>query len=138
VKTKKVLFTLVLFSFVIFILNTSKVFSYELVDFLDYPVSEGIYIPGSYGCRSFLVPSNHLGDDINPFGSCPSPADKNVYKNFRGAPVYSIGNGQLVLYESAIGYGELVAVIEHDLGKEMNFINGNGNIINTRYLLSIY
>lgn len=106
---------------------------------LDYPIPYQDYIPGSHDCRKFLDPADHLGDDVNSFGSCPPPPNKAVeYAKFDGSPVKAIGDGKIVWYSSASGYGELVAVIEHDLGQEVDFTNGNGTTTKTRYLLSIY
>jgi PKD repeat protein len=121
----------------LFVIETN-LFSYPTVSSLDYPVPKDKYIPGSHECRNFLTPSNHLGDDINPFGSCPPPSSDLVYKQFEGFPVAAIGNGQIVHYGPATGYGELVVVIEHDFGRNISFTNGNGGITNTRYILSIY
>lgn len=141
-KLKKGILMLIFTSVVFFNLSLNKTFSYELATSFCYPISRDDYISGSHECRGFLTPSDHLGDDVNPYGSCPGPRDKNVYKNFEGAPIKAIANGRLVIYQPEStpneGYGELVAVIEHDLGGEKDFIDGNGNIKTTRYLLSIY
>jgi len=90
---------------------------------LQYPVQESEYVPGSYGNRVFLAGNDHLGEDI---------------KLPEGVAVRSIGDGRIVVYRPATGYGELVAVVEHDLGKEYAFINGVGELVVTRHLLSIY
>ncbi|MES0336205.1 MAG: M23 family metallopeptidase [Candidatus Magnetobacterium sp. LHC-1] len=87
----------------------------------DYPVSP--YTPGSYGGRTFYYDSNHLGED--------------VYLS-EATPVRSIGAGYIKEYRSANGYGELVVVIEHDLGQNYTFTNASGDQVTTRYILSIY
>jgi len=88
------------------------------------PVNDKLYVPGSYGGRSFLAAGgDHLGEDI----ALPEKM-----------PIKAIGNGKIVVYRPSSGYGELVCVIEHDLGEEYAFINGKGDIVVTRYLLSIY
>jgi serine protease len=55
-----------------------------------------------------------------------------------GTPVRAIGPGTIRDYQGAAGYGELVVVVQHDLGATRTFINGNGNTVSARYLLSIY
>ena len=72
---------------------------------------------------SFFVGNDHLGEDI---------------ELKEGKAIKAIGNGRLVVYRSSDGYGELVAVIEHDLGKEYAFVNAGGKIVVTRHILSIY
>jgi hypothetical protein len=69
------------------------------------------------------VQTHHLAEDI---------------KLPEKTPVRAIGNGKIVYYEPASGYGELVVVIEHDLGKEYEFTNGVGDIVKTQKILSIY
>jgi murein DD-endopeptidase MepM/ murein hydrolase activator NlpD len=41
-------------------------------------------------------------------------------------------------YGPAGGYGELVAAVEHDLGRIYDFVNGYGQTVRTRYIISIY
>lgn len=95
----------------------------QIADILDFPIDEPLYSPGSYNDRSFYYDENHLGEDID-FSE--------------GTPVKAIGNGILVWYSPAEGYGELVAVIEHDLGKEYSFPNAYKQIVRTNKILSIY
>ncbi|TXH02340.1 MAG: hypothetical protein E6P95_00130 [Candidatus Moraniibacteriota bacterium] len=90
---------------------------------LQYPVDQDLYIPGSYANRVFFAGQDHLGEDINLI---------------EGTPIKAIGNGKLLEYRPSDGYGELVAVIEHDLGREYAFINAYGKIVTTRKILSIY
>lgn len=89
----------------------------------DYPVPQELYVPGSYAGRSFYYDKVHLGEDI---------------KLPEGAAVHAIGPGILKEYRPAEGYGELVAVVEHDLGREFDFENGKGEHVKTRYICSIY
>ncbi len=70
----------------------------------DYSVNSSLYIPGSYAGRSFYYDGVHLGEDI---------------KLDESTPVKAIGDGKIVFYKSASGYGELCCVIEHDLGKQV-------------------
>ena len=87
-----------------------------------YPVNP--YVPGSYAHRSFYCCSNpHLGEDE------AQPA---------GTPVRPIGTGVIKVYRPAQGYGELVVVIEHDLGASYQFKNAKGATVSTRFILSIY
>ncbi|MFC1645541.1 M23 family metallopeptidase [Patescibacteria group bacterium] len=87
---------------------------------LIYPSSP--YDPGSYGGRYFFVNKDHLGEDIGLS---------------EGIPVRAIKDGTIVAYQSSDGYGELVSVVEHDLGSEYAFINAYGDVVVTRYILSI-
>lgn len=91
-----------------------------------YPVSP--YTPGSYENRTFFccagsVNGRHLGEDV---------------ALAEGTPIRAIGPGIIKVYGAATGYGELVVVIEHDLGQPHDFVNGYGNTVSTRYILSIY
>lgn len=90
---------------------------------LQYPVDRDLYVPGSYANRVFFADQDHLGEDINLI---------------EGTPIKTIGNGKLLEYRPSEGYGELVAVVEHDLGREYAFINAYGKIVVTRKILSIY
>lgn len=81
------------------------------------------YSAGSYGGRSFFYDGNHLGED--------EALDE-------GTPIRAIGPGIIKKYGPAAGYGELVVVIEHDLGRVYSFTNAYGKIVRTRYILSIY
>jgi len=76
----------------------------ELSEDYGYPVAP--YLPGSYAKRTFFKNQDHLGED-----------EKLVVKT----PVRAIGPGKIVKYGPATGYGELVAVVEHDLGKVHEF-----------------
>ncbi|MBI5466115.1 MAG: carbohydrate binding domain-containing protein, partial [Candidatus Kerfeldbacteria bacterium] len=91
-----------------------------------FPVEQDQYF-NWYAGRSFYYDDNHLGEDIN--------LEEET-------PVKAIGNGVLKLYRqdnsSAYGFGELYAVIEHDLGKEYEFTNANEEPVKTRYIRSIY
>lgn len=87
------------------------------------PVDLDRYISGSYRHRWFLSPGDHLGDDI----MLPE-----------GTPIMAAGRGQVVYYGPATGYGELLVVVEHALGSEVYFRNGNGESVLTRNVLLIY
>lgn len=89
----------------------------------DTPVPQNQFIPGSYADRNFLSPLNHLGQDI---------------ALLQETPVNSIGAGKIVWYGPASGYGELVAVIEHDLFDNRLFNNGNKQSVSTSFFISIY
>lgn len=86
-----------------------------------YPILP--YVPGSYAGRSFFYDSNQLGEDINL-------AEKT--------PIHAIGPGVIKKYSRAQGYVELVAVVEHNLGIFYDFTNAYGDVVTTRYILSIY
>lgn len=88
-----------------------------------YPVANNAYVPGSYAGRLFLTPGNHLGEDI---------------ALSEGTAVQSVGDGRIVVYRPASGYGELVVVIEHDLQNATSFIAGDGKTVATRHILTIY
>ena len=86
------------------------------------------YAPGSYANRTFFccpggALGRHLGEDV---------------ALAEGTPIRAAGPGVIKVYGSATGYGELVVVIEHDLGQPHNFTNAYGDTVNTRYILSIY
>jgi hypothetical protein len=81
------------------------------------------YNPGSYNGRSFFYDNNHLGEDE----TLPEKT-----------PIRAIGPGVIKKYGPASGYGELVVVVEHDLGKTYEFTNAYGDVVSTRYILSIY
>lgn len=95
----------------------------------DYPVPQVQYEPGSYAGRSFYYnPSSakpHLGEDIDL-------AEET--------PIRAIGDGRIVQYEAHQGYGELCAVIEHNLGQTIHFslTVGDAKQVDTQYLCSIY
>ena len=111
---------------ILLILLTPTVSNAIIADTLDFPIDESLYIPGSYAGRSFFYEQpdpDHLGEDIDLS---------------EGTPIRAIGNGTIVWYSSAGGYGELVAVIEHDLGVEYIFTNGYEQEVVTRKILSIY
>jgi len=90
-----------------------------------YPVEP--YVPGSYNGRSFFYDQNHLGED-------EALPEKTAIK--------AIGPGEIKKYgpqsDPTKGYGELVVVVEHDLGKTYEFTNAYGYKVSTRYILSIY
>jgi len=86
-------------------------------------VSKKWYRPGSYAKRTFFCDRDHLGEDIL----------LSV-----GTSIRAIGNGRIVWYGPARGYGELVVVIEHDLGRKRTFVNAYGGKVTTRTILSIY
>lgn len=86
-----------------------------------YPVLP--YLPGSYAGRSFFHDDDHLGEDM---------------ALAQGTPIRAIGPGQVVYYAGASGYGELVAVVEHDLGNDVAFRNAYGGTVAASKLLSIY
>ena len=79
---------------------------------IDYPVvGKSDYIPGSYGGRSFYYNNVHIGEDINLKEE---------------APIRAIADGKIVWYSFATGYAtindgtSIVAVIEHDLGRQIS------------------
>ena len=94
-----------------------------------YPI--GPYIPGSYGGRVFGANNRHLGEDVTnpPRGEEPGQD---------GAPVRAIGDGWVKIYRPSNGYGQLVVVIEHDLGRPYSFPNYYGTPVETSTILSIY
>ena len=75
-----------------------------------------------YAGRSFFVNNNHLGADV---------------ELAEGTPVLAGVEGRLVIYRASQGYGELVAVIEVDLGEELEFENAYGDAVRTRHVLWI-
>ena len=81
------------------------------------------YRPGSYAGRSFYYDSDHLGEDVALAA---------------GARVRSVCDGVIRLYRPAAGYGELVVVVEQDLGQEVSFSNADGEEVLTSTLLWIY
>lgn len=99
----------------------------ELVDYLECPVNGELYIPGSYGGRSFYYDGIHLGEDI---------------KLSEKTPIKSIGNENLIFYKQdgkyPAGFGELYAIILHDFGRKYEFKNALGQTVKTRYIKSIY
>ncbi|MDO8668335.1 MAG: hypothetical protein Q7K35_04575 [bacterium] len=102
----------------------------EAVDYLECPVNGELYIPGSFDGRVFYcdgVNGKHLGEDI---------------KLLEKTPIKSIGNGDLIIYQKdgayPYGFGELYAIILHDLGREYEFKDALGNKVKTRYIKSIY
>jgi len=88
-----------------------------------YPVPN--YTPGSYNNRSFLSPTNHLGEDI-----------KLKYNT----PIHAIGTGIIKKYSAASGYGTLVVAIEHDLkeNKTFHLKIGQQKTVTVRKFVSIY
>lgn len=88
-----------------------------------YPVEEAQYTPGSYAGRAFYVDQIHLGEDI----ALPE-----------GTAVKAISHGRLVHYGPASGYGELVAVVEHQLYTPIPYINSRKEMKWSNYALSIY
>jgi len=113
------------------LLGANSVAASNLAITLDYPVEASLYQPGSYSGRIFFKDSDHLGEDIN----LPE-----------GTPIKAIGNGVIKLYRGQYpnskgkiyGYGELYAIIEHDLGSEMEFTNAYGQSVKTQKIYSIY
>ncbi len=102
----------------------------RIMYFARYPVHPSLYIPGSHLRRYFYRDGNHLGEDI----ALPV-----------GTPVRPIGPGRIVHYRAqgtlGTGYGELYVGIEHDLGREFEFLAGAGTMtrmVRTRYILSVY
>ena len=90
---------------------------------LAFPVPAKWYRPGSYRGRTFFCHRDHLGEDI-------LLAD--------GTAIRAIGDGRIVWYAAARGYGELAVAIEHDLGRARTFVNAYGRKVTTRHILSIY
>lgn len=89
---------------------------------LSLPLPASQLIAGSYAGRSFLSPVKHIGID---------------FAALEGTPIKAVLPGRIVYYGPARGYGDLVVVIEHDLGEELPFVNGRGETIWTRYILTI-
>ena len=98
---------------------------------LDYPVSQNLYIPGSYAGRSFYYDRVHLGEDI---------------LLSEGTPVRAIADGRIVQYEYHSGYAtsddgtSIAAVIEHDLGRTvtLNLTVGDRKAVSVSKICSIY
>ncbi len=88
-----------------------------------YPVDEAQYVPGSYAGRAFYIDQIHLGEDI----ALPE-----------GTAVKAISHGRLVHYGPASGYGELVAVVEHQLHAPIPYINSRKELKWANYAMSIY
>lgn len=88
-----------------------------------YPVDDMVDNWGYYANRSFYYDNNHLGADIDLA---------------EGVAIKAIARGKIVGYSSASGYGELVVAIEHELPEDITFVNANGGLQTTRYILSIY
>lgn len=88
-----------------------------------YPVEEEQYVPGSYAGRAFYVDRIHLGEDI----ALPE-----------GTAVKAISHGRLVYYGPSSGYGELVAVVEHQLHAPIPYLNARKEMKWTNYAMSIY
>ena len=95
-----------------------------------YPVSN--YNPGSYNGRRFFYDGVHIGEDE---------------ALSEGTPVYAIGDGRIKYYAARRAgggnnnaWGQLVVVIEHDLGsvRHFSFTVGNRKTADTRYICSIY
>ena len=74
---------------------------------ISYPVFP--YTSGSYNGRSFYYNNVHLGEDIDLA---------------EGAEIRAIADGYIKKYGSAIGYGNLVVVIEHELNSS-NYVSNN-------------
>ena len=96
----------------------------------DYPVPTSQYFnwhKSSGTERTFYYDQVHLGEDSNL-------AEET--------PIRAIGAGEIAIYKKDGGYpygfGELYAVIKHDLGREYEFVNGYGQVVNTRYIRSVY
>jgi murein DD-endopeptidase MepM/ murein hydrolase activator NlpD len=109
------------------VLALSAVFLFIVTPALAYEYPVLPYTPGSYNGRSFYYDGDHLGEDI---------------QLSEGTPIEAIGPGTIKFYgpqsNPDIGYGELVVVIEHDLGADYTFTNAYSGSVTTRYILSIY
>lgn len=98
---------------------------------LDYPVSQNLYIPGSYAGRSFYYDRVHLGEDI---------------LLSEGTQIRAIADGRIVQYEYHSGYAtsndgtSIAAVIEHDLGRTvtLNLAVGDRKTVTVSKICSIY
>lgn len=98
---------------------------------LDYPVSQNLYIPGSYAGRSFCYDRVHLGEDI---------------LLSEGTPIRAIADGRIVQYEFHNGYAtssdgtSIAAVIEHDLGRSvtLGLTVGDRKTVTVSKICSIY
>ncbi|NUQ01401.1 MAG: M23 family metallopeptidase [Armatimonadetes bacterium] len=83
------------------------------------------YSAGSYAGRGFYRNRVHIGEDaVGP----------------EGGAVRAVADGQIVHYGAASGYGELVVVIEHNLGspRRMTLTVGHAKTVETRYVCTIY
>lgn len=87
------------------------------------PVAAALFAPGSYRGRDFLDPASHLGTDI---------------VLAEGTEITSVASGRIAYYGPATGYGELLAAVEYDLGREMEFTSGDGETVRTQHILVIY
>ncbi len=85
-----------------------------------------------YNGRSFYYDQVHLGEDVDLR---------------EGTAIRAIGDGVVVAYKAdgfylsngqVGGFGELYAVIEHDLGQPYEFVDANGHSQFVRYIRSIY
>lgn len=94
-----------------------------LADSFQYPVPEVMYEPGSYAGRGFYLDGVHLGEDI---------------KLDEGMGIRNVAKGWLRFYGPATGYGDLVAVVEHEFPEEIEFVTGRGERRRSKFLMSIY
>lgn len=82
-----------------------------LADSFNYPLPEILYEPGSYRGRGFYLDGIHLGEDV---------------ELAEGIAIRNVAKGWLRYYGPATGYGDLVAVVEHEFPEEIEFITGRG------------
>jgi hypothetical protein len=76
-----------------------------------------------YRGRGFYTDGNHLGRDL---------------VIAEGVPIFPIACGTVQVYRSAVGYGSLVAVVEHELPYPVVVENGVGASVSVTRFLSIY
>ena len=99
----------------------------EQVEAWTYPIRP--YVPGSYAYRVFG--GRHLGEDVTDPRRGETPGK-------HGMAVRAMGPGVIEVYRASTGYGQLVVVIEHDLGRPYSFPNYHGTFRTTSKILSIY
>lgn len=89
---------------------------------VQYPITAESW-RNTYRGREFYADGNHLGRDI----ALPE-----------GTAIHPIACGTIQVFRPANGYGTLVVVIEHQLSRPVNIINGSGETVAVTSFLSIY
>lgn len=126
-------FLIVLVVFAAFLIITPIVNAWQL------PVSQGQYFnwykdSSGYDRTFYYNPNGYCPDNCPHIGE-----DINLSE---GTPIRSIADGILEVYKAdgsyPRGFGELYAVIEHDLGREYQFANANGVLVRVTKIRSIY
>lgn len=108
---------------IVLLLSSMSVRAQSPISGFYYPADEMVNNWEYYADRSFYYDNNHLGADIDLV---------------EGVAVKAIATGKIVNYSGAGGYGELVVAIEHELPEDITFVNADGGLQTTRYILSIY